>query len=288
MRNRLAPGRTKYIDSFKLNQPLESMGIAEVIESDIQGYKVGDLVTGMLPWQELSLMHPEQLTHLDDHGMPISASLGVLGYPGLTAYVGIQLAELKPGQTVYVSSAAGAVGSLAGQLAKLQGCYVVGSAGSDAKVTYLRDELKFDAAFNYKNYKDYGVALKQYCPKGIDVNFENVGGRMLEAAIDHLNEFGRVILCGAISQYNLRKALVGPKNFNLISKKSARFIPYIVTDYAHLLPEFKQKIALLCQKKQLSYSETLIEGIESAWPAFISLFSGKNTGKMLVTVGSDN
>lgn len=286
IRNRLTPGRTRYISSLCVGNSLISMGIAEVLESFCNTFSRGDLIIGMLPWQEFDLVNASDYRHIPvEYSIPTAYYLGLLGYPGLTAYVGIKLANLNKNQTVYVSSAAGAVGHIAGQLAKLYGCYLIGSAGTDEKVCHLKEHYQLDQAFNYKKYNfDYNTALKKYCPNGIDVNFENVGGHMLEAVINHLNDYGKVIFCGAISQYNIHDVFKGPANFSTVMKKNIEFIPYIVTDYEYLYDNFLKEVTMYFLNKKLVYQETIVNGLENAWQALIDLFQGKYYGKVIISV----
>lgn len=286
MRNRLRPEGTRYIKQLEIGKPIVSMGIGEVIDSRNTKFKPGDIVTGMLPWQEFAAINTALVKPIQKNNMPITAQLGILGYPGLTAYVGVyKIAKPAEGQTFFISGAAGAVGSLAGQLAKLHGCYVVGSTGSQEKINYLINDCQYDAAFNYRQYQEnYISALKKYCPHGIDINFENVGGNLLEAVIECLNPNSTIVLCGAISQYNSYNPRQGPTNFRKLNSINSKLIGYIVSDYNNLFDEFQQYMAMLYQTGKIVYRETIVEGLNNAWSAFIGLFEGKNTGKMLVTI----
>lgn len=286
MRNRLRSSGTKYIDALQIGEPIVSMGIGEVLDSQAAHFKPGDKIIGMIPWQEFSTIDASTVKPIRSCNLPLTAQLSILGYPGLTAYVGIHhIAKPQPGQTIFISSAAGAVGSIAGQLAKLNGCYVVGCASSDEKIKYLIDDLKYDAAFNYLEHQDdYVSAIKKFCPHGIDINFENVGGAILEAAIDCLNPRGIIVLCGAISQYNSLNPRQGPKNFNLLISKRAKLEGFIVTNYDYLFDEFQNYMIQLCEERKITYRETVVKGLENSWKAFISLFEGKNIGKMIVSI----
>ena len=219
---------------------------------------------------------------VDVDGISPSAYLGVLGMPGLTAYAGLlDVAALKDGDVVFVSGAAGAVGSLAGQIAKLRGNVVIGSAGSPEKVAHLRDELGLDAAFNYR---DGPVAelLGDAAPDGIDVYFDNVGGDHLEAAIGALNRHGRVAMCGAVSQYNATSPPPGPRNMALVVGKRLTLRGFIVSDHGHLMPDFTREVGTWLSEGRLRYRETVVEGLENAPAAFIGMLRGENLGKMLV------
>ena len=286
MRNRLRPEGTNYISKLELGKPIISMGIGEVISSKSNNFKMGDIIIGMLPWQEFSVVRADAVKHIKQTNMPITTQLGILGYPGLTAYIGIcKIAKPIAGQTIFVSGAAGAVGSLAGQLAKIHGCYVVGSSSSKEKVDYLINHCHYDAVFNYKEYQNnYISALNKYCHRGIDIDFENVGGKLLEAVIECLNPNSTIVLCGAISQYNSQNPRRGPSNFHKLNHKNAKLVGYIVTDYDHIFDEFQQFMIKQYQEGKITYNETIIEGLKNAWSAFIGLFEGKNVGKMLVAV----
>ncbi len=240
MRNRLRPEGTKYISQLNIGEPLVSMSIGEVVESNAANFQKGDIVIGMLPWQKLSVVDANTVKLVRQTTMPVTTQLGILGYPGFTAYIGVcQIAKPVLGQTVFVSSAAGAVGSLAGQLAKLHGCYVVGCASTDEKVDCLLNNYHFDAAFNYRHYQnDYAAAIRKYCPQGIDIDFENVGGSLLEAVIESLNSHAMIVLCGAISQYNKQNPRQGPDNFHKLIPKKSKLVGYIVTDYDYMFDEF--------------------------------------------------
>ena len=286
MRNRLRPEGTKYIKPLEIGLPIVSMGIGEIIESESDKFKRGDIVVGMLPWQEYAILNPNTVKHIRQNNMPVTTQLGILGYPGLTAYVGIcKIAKPVSDQTIFISAAAGAVGSLAGQLAKIQGCYVVGSTSSTKKIDYLINNCHYDAVFNYHQYQnDYISALNKYCSRGIDIDFENVGGMLMEAAIECLNQNSTIVLCGAISQYNEQDPRQGPKNFYKLNAKNAKLVGYIVTDYDHLFDEFQQFVIKNYKEGKITYHETIIKGLKNSWPAFIGLFEGKNIGKMIVDI----
>ncbi len=286
IRNRLRPNGTRYIAAIKLGEPIVSMGIGEVIDSQAENFKPGDIVIGMLPWQKYCVINAGCIKHVRQTNLTITTQLGVLGYPGFTAYIGIcHLAKPMAGQTVFISSAAGAVGSLAGQLAKLHGCYTVGCASTDEKINYLINELHYDSAFNYHKYKNnYVAALREHCPLGIDVNFENVGGALLEAAIECLNKNSKIILCGLISQYNSKNYQKGPDNFYKLNSKHAELIGYIVTDYEYLFDEFYQNIIKYISEGKIIYNEIIVDGLENAWLEFSNLFKSNNIGKVLVAI----
>ena len=270
-----------YIAPFVVGQVIESGLVAEVIESKAAEFKAGDLVTGMLGWRLFNVV-PAIALHKVVPGVPPSANLGVLGVTGLTAYFGLlDIGEPKPGETVVVSGAAGAVGMSACQIAKIKGCRVVGIAGSDEKNKYLRDELKVDATVNYRT-ADVFEALQEACPEGVDIYFDNVGGPVSDAAIRLINNGARVPLCGQISMYCSDKPDTGlrPQPFLLI--RSAMMKGFIITSY---MPRFAEGISQLAQwfmSGQLKHKESIVEGFDNTPRAFIGLFTGENIGKQIV------
>jgi NADPH-dependent curcumin reductase CurA len=295
MRGRMrSPQETNsYIDSFQLNKPLEGGCVGQVIESKHNHFKVGEYVLGNFGWREYWLSSDDQnVMKIDSTVAPLQSFLGALGMPGLTAYVGLVLiGELKEGKdTVYVSAASGAVGSIACQIAKIKGCHVVGSAGSEEKVEWLLDGIKTDYAFNYKTTGENNISaeLKKGCPKGIDLYFDNVGGKHLEAALDNTKTFGRIVLCGMISQYNSTTAPVGPSNLFLAVTKRVRLEGFIVRDHYNLLNEFHASMTKWIKEGKIRWKETIAEGLENAPKAFIGLFKGENFGKMIIKVGPDS
>ena len=237
-------------------------------------------------WQEYGVSRGEELRKIDPEIAPISTGIGILGMPGLTAYFGLlEVGQLHDGETVFVSGAAGAVGSVVGQIAKIKGCRVVGSAGTDEKIAYLLDELGFDAAFNYKNVTDYYAKLAELCPDGIDVYFDNVGGRVTDAVFPNLRIKGRVVICGQISQYNLQNPETGPRFLWHLITKRARIEGFLVFEFADRHPEALAQMATWVQQGKLKYRETIAEGgIENAPAAFISMLKGGNIGKQLVKI----
>lgn len=274
-----------YTPPFKLDHPMDGGAVGEVIASNAEGFAVGDHVLHGLGWREIADMPAKHAVKVDPGIAPLSAYLGVLGMPGLTAYAGLfEVASFKEGDAVFVSGAAGAVGSQVGQLAKLKGASrVIGSAGSDEKVKLLTEEYGFDAAFNYKNgpVRDQ---LKAAAPDGIDVYFDNVGGEHLEAAISSFNLHGRATICGMIAQYNSTEPTPGPSNMALIIGKRLRLQGMLVGDHAHLQDQFVQEVAGWLASGELKYQETKVEGIENGYDAFVGLLRGENTGKMIVSL----
>ena len=275
-----------YVPPFQVGKPLDGGAVGEItaVGSGVEGLAVGDNVLHGLGWREYAVLDAKHAVKVDPAIAPLSAYLGVLGMPGLTAYAGLlATAEFKPGDAVFVSGAAGAVGQLVGQIARLKGASrVIGSAGSPEKVKYLTEELGFDAAFNYK---DGPVAeqLAAAAPNGIDVYFDNVGGEHLEAAIEALNINGHITMCGAISQYNAAEKPAGPSNMIQILAKRLTLRGMLVGDHKALQQQFISEVAAWIASGELKYSETDIEGGSAQAPAaFLGMLRGENTGKMLV------
>ncbi len=276
-----------YSPPFVVGEAMQGGAVGEVIESTVDDFAVGDHVLHQAGWRTHAVLDAKRAVKVDDSVAPPSTYLGVLGMPGLTAYAGLLVsAEFKEGDTVFVSGAAGAVGSLVGQLARLKGAKrVIGSAGSAEKVRYLTEELGFDAAFNYK---DGPVAeqLAAAAPEGIDVYFDNVGGEHLEAAIASMNLHGRIAVCGMISQYNATEPTPAPRNLVQLIAKRITMRGLLVLDHWHLMQEFVAEVAPLVASGEIKYSETFVDGIRNAPDAFLGLLSGANTGKMLVRLSS--
>lgn len=270
-----------YVPPFELGKPLEGGAVGEVIESRAGEFKPGDTVTSMSGWREYFMASPKELHSVSREVQPLSVYLAALGMTGMTAWAGLTLVEVKAGDVVFISGAAGAVGSVAGQLAKLRGCRVIGSAGSPEKVVFLREECGFDVAFNYKS----GPVLKQLnlgAPDGIDVYFDNVGGEALEAALSALRVHGRIIACGSIAAYNEEKPQPGPSNlFNMITKRLT-MKGMIVGDWLNRQDEFEKEVGGYFRSGKLKNKETIVEGIDKAVGAFLGLFKGENVGKMVV------
>jgi NADPH-dependent curcumin reductase CurA len=287
MRGRMVD-RKSYIPPFQLGAPLEGMAVGRVVTSKSRAFVEGDHVLSMQGWREYFVSNGHGLTKIDSGIAPIQAHLGVLGLTGFTAYVGLlEVGRPKEGDTVFVSAASGAVGSIVCQIAKIKGCRVVGSAGSDAKVAWLVDEAGIDAAFNYKKASDLIAELGKHCPNGIDVYFENVGGEHLVAALEHMNPFGRIALCGLISQYNATEPVPGPANFSQILLKRLTMQGFIAGDHFDERPRFTDDMSAWIREGKIKWKETVVGGLENAPAAFIGLFKGKNFGKMLVKVAPD-
>ncbi len=280
MRGRMIQ-RKSYAPPFELEQPLYGACVGEVVESNAAGLAPGDWVLGGKGWRDYFIAAADELTPIDIDRAPASAYLGVMGMPGMTAYVGLlDIGQARPGETVFVSAAAGAVGSAVCQIARIKGCKVVGSAGSDDKVAWLCQEAGVEA-FNYK-VDDLGVALAQACPEGVDVYFDNVGGAHLEAAIAQMNDNGRAALCGMIGQYNAGAPQAGPGNLMQMIIKRLRLQGFLVFDHQARRADFEADMSDWIATGQIKWRETVVEGLERAPEAFIGLFQGANTGKMVV------
>jgi hypothetical protein len=280
MRGRMNEGKS-YVPPFEIGKPLDGGAVGEVIESRAGQFKSGDAVTSNFGWREYFIASPQQLHTVSREIQPLSVYLGALGMTGMTAWAGLNLVEVKSGDVIYISGAAGAVGNVAGQLAKLRGCRVLGSAGSAEKVKFLKAECNFDIAFNYKT----GPVLQQLillAPDGIDVYFDNVGGESLQAALSALRVHGRIIACGGISGYNESKPRPGPSNlFNIITKRLT-MKGLIVSDWLDHQSEFEKEAGGYFRAGTLKHKETVVQGIDKAADAFIGLFHGQNIGKMIV------
>ncbi len=284
MRGRMRDTRS-YTPPFALDEPLSGGAVGEVITSASDQFAPGDSVLHMLGWREYALVDSRGLTKVDPSLAPLQSYLGVLGMPGMTAYVGLlDIGKPQPGETVFVSGAAGAVGSEVCQIAKIQGCRVVGTAGSPAKTRWLKEVAGVDVAINYKETRTLRRALKQACPEGIDVYFENVGGAHLEAALQYMNTYGRIVVCGMISIYNATSAQPGPSNLALMIGRRLRMQGFIVSDHPERRDDFLRDVSGWMREGKLKWEETTLEGIARAPEAFIGLFHGDNLGKMLVKV----
>lgn len=281
MRSRMSDAKS-YVPSFEVGKPMDGGVVAEVIESRHPDFVAGDAILGHLRWQETQTVNALQVNKLDKSA-PLSYYLGILGMPGLTAYFGLnEIGKPVAGETVVVSGAAGAVGMVVCQIAKLKGCRVVGIAGSDEKNAYLKDVLKVDEVINYQTEKDMKVAIARTCPDGVDVYYDNVGGEISDAVFSHINKFARIILCGQISMYNNTEIPVGPRPQPLMVKKSALMQGFIVSNYSARFGEGVKQLAQWLEEGKLTYQETIVQGFETLPETFIGLFHGKNTGKLLV------
>ncbi|PKA64274.1 NADP-dependent alkenal double bond reductase P2 [Apostasia shenzhenica] len=264
---------------------LTGFAVSKVVDSDHPDFKVGDFVWGMTGWEEYSIItSPETLIKIKYTDVPLSYYTGLLGMPGLTAYVGFyEISKPKKGEHVFISAASGAVGQLVGQFAKLTGCYLVGCAGSDDKVKLLKDKFGFDDAFNYKKCDDLDAAFKRCFPNGIDIYFENVRGAMLDAVLLNMRVHGRIAVCGMISQYNLEKP-EGVHNLMFMIMKRLIMEGFMIFDHYHLYPQFVESIMPHIKDGTINYVEDVVEGLENAPKALIGLFTGRNVGKQVVVI----
>jgi NADPH-dependent curcumin reductase CurA len=282
MRGRIT-GVRSYAEPVNIGDVMVGGTVGQVLESKAPGLAAGDFVNGQWGWQEYAAVDGRTLRKLDRKIAPVSTALGVLGMPGMTAYFGLlDICKPQPGETVLVSGAAGAVGSLVGQIAKIHGCRAVGIAGTDDKVGWLVNELGFDGAFNYKTTTDYSAKLKDLCPQGIDCYFDNVGGSVTDAVFPHMNVFGRVSICGQISQYNLVQPEPGPRLLGYVLVKQVKVEGFIVSRFISRWGEGITQMAQWLRDGKLKHREEVVEGFENTARAFIGLLQGDNTGKMLV------
>ncbi|HWO02371.1 MAG TPA: NADP-dependent oxidoreductase [Blastocatellia bacterium] len=278
-----------YAAPVQLGEVMGGGAVGKVTASNHPTFREGDVVEGFFGWQEYAVSNGQGVRKIDPKLAPISTALGILGMPGLTAYFGLlDICDPKPGETVVVSGAAGAVGSLVGQIAKIKGCSAVGIAGADDKVAYLTEELGFDAAFNYKTESNYFKKLKELCPKGIDVYFDNVGGEITDAVLRLINTRARISVCGQISQYNLEQPEMGPR-LVLVSLvvKQAKAEGFLVFQFADRYPEGLKQMAEWIKQGKLKYREDIEHGIENAPRAFMAMLKGRNTGKQLVKLSEE-
>ncbi|MEV6119762.1 NADP-dependent oxidoreductase [Streptomyces sp. NPDC052077] len=284
MRGRMSAARS-YAAPFTLGEVMQGGAVGEVVASNAEGLAVGDHVLHFLGWREYAALDARGAVRVDPGAAPLPAYLGVLGMPGLTAYAGLlRTASFREGDAVFVSGAAGAVGSQVGQLARLKGASrVIGSAGTDEKVRLLLDEYGFNAAFNYKR-APVAEQLREAAPDGVDVYFDNVGGEHLEAAIGSLNRDGRIAVCGMISVYNDTEPAPGPRNLVRLIQTRGRIQGFLVGDHEDLRPEFVAEVGRWVRSGELKYRETVVEGIGNTLEAFLGLLRGDNTGKMIVAL----
>lgn len=286
MRGRMSD-RKSYAPSFQVGEPMEGRAVGQVVKSNHPRVKEGAAVSSMLGWREY-FVAPAESVNLLDPSFPLSSYLGVLGIPGFTGWYGLtHIGRPKSGETLVVSGAAGATGSLVVQLGKILGCRVVGTAGSDDKCAYLTRELGADVAINYKKSEALLPSLREACPKGIDVYFENVGGPLLDMVLTLVNPFARIPLCGMISQYNLDPPDPGPRYlFSMIGNR-VLMQGFIISDHLSLYPEFLAEVGGWLKSGRIKRDETVVEGIENAPKAFLGLFAGDNVGKMIVRLAPE-
>ena len=282
MRGRMNDAKS-YVPPFKLNEPLTGAVVARVAESKSGGFKPGDVVTGNLPWQKKMIAAEKDVKKIDTDLAPASDYLGILGMTGLTAYFGLMhIGKPKTGETVVVSGAAGAVGTVVGQIAALQGCHVVGIAGSDEKINMLKDDFNYNDAINYKTTSDIKKAVAEACPDGVDIYFDNVGGDISDAVISNINFHARIPLCGQISLYNTTEIPMGPRLQPMLLTRSVLMQGFIVSNFQSEFPEGIRQLAAWVKEGKIKSTETIEKGFEKLPQALIGLFSGENTGKMIV------
>ena len=284
MRGRMNDAKS-YAPPFQVDQSIEGGVVATVIESKSDHFKAGDIVIGGLPWREQIIASEKSIKKIDTAIAPASYYLGILGMPGLTAYFGLMhIGKPKPGETVVVSGAAGAVGVVVGQLAKIHGCRVIGIAGSDEKIKLLKEEFGFDDAINYKTTTDMKKAIAALCPNGVDIYFDNVGGEISDAVISNINFNARIPLCGQIALYNSPEEPVGPRLQPMLLTRSVLMQGFIVGNYQGMYPEAIPLLAQWVKEGKLKFTETIVHGFDQLPSALIGLFKGENTGKMIVEI----
>lgn len=280
MRGRMNEGKS-YVPPFQVDEVLQGGAVGEVVESRAAGFAPGDAVTSNFGWREYFVAKPEALYRVNRDVESLSLYLGTLGMTGMTAWAGLKLVDVKAPDVVFITGAAGAVGNVAGQLAKVAGCTVIGTAGTDEKVKFLIDECGFDRAFNYKA-GPIREQLQRNAPDGIDVYFDNVGGDALEAALASLRNFGRIIACGSIARYNDTKPTPGPSNLFNMTTKRLTMKGLLVFDWMDRRSEFEAEVGRYLKEGKIKDRETVVKGMNSAVGAFLGLFDGDNIGKMVV------
>ena len=280
--------RATYMPPVALGEVMRGIAIGVVEESRDQRFRSGDVVSGMLGWQDYAVVDASALTGIrKEPALPLTAQFGLLGHIGMTAYFGLlDIAKPKSGETLVVTAAAGAVGSLAGQIGKIMGCRVVGIAGSDEKCRWIKDTLGFDASINYRA-EPLQEALKKHCPGGIDIDFENVGGEALDAILGLINLQARIVICGLISQYNATGLVPGPYNFANLLIRRARAEGFIVLDYLHRADEAISHLVQWFQEGRIRYRVEVVEGLENAPKVINRLFDGAHKGKLILRVSEE-
>jgi NADPH:quinone reductase len=283
LRGRMSDAKS-YVAPFELNKPMSSAIIAEVTESKNPDFKVGDYITGALDWKLFQTSNGKGITKVDP-SVSLTAFLGALGMTGLTALMGLQeIGKPKSGETLVVSGAAGAVGSIVGQIGKIMGCKVIGIAGSDDKVASLKSKFGFDEAINYKTTENMQESIAAAAPNGVDIYFDNVGGDISDAVILNMKKYGRIAICGTISSYNETEASQGPRLQPYLLKNSMLMQGFIVSNYADKFVEGVKQLSEWLKAGKLQYSETIVNGFDQIPQAFMDLFDGKNEGKMVVKI----
>ena len=275
--------RKSYAPPFQVDEPMSGGVVAKVVESKSDNLKPGDTVFGMLPWRIQTVAAAKDLRKIDASVAPLSFHLDVLGMTGLTAYFGLmKIGKPKPGETVVVSGAAGAVGLVVGQIAKIHGCRVVGIAGSDEKINLLKEKYGFDEAINYKTVTDLRNAIEESCPKGVDIYFDNVGGAISDAVISNINFHARIPLCGQISLYNSTEIPMGPRLQPMLLTRSVLMQGYIVSNFQSQFPEGLSHLGKWLQEGKIKFEQTIVHGFDQIPTALLGLFKGDNIGKMVV------
>ena len=274
-----------YVPSFEIGKPMQSGIIAQVMDTKNEAFRKGDFICGNLDWKEYQVSDGHGLTKVDAKVSPLSTYLGVLGMTGLTAYLGLtEIGIPKTGETIVVSGAAGAVGSVVGQIGKIMGCLVVGITGTNAKAELLKSKFSFDQAINYKTSLDLKQAIRNACPNGVDIYFDNVGGEISDAVLSNINKHARLPVCGAISHYNETKIQLGPRLQPILLTKSATMSGFIVSDFSAKFPAAIKQLAIWLKEGKLTCVETIVDGFDNIPQAFIDLFDGLNEGKMIVKI----
>jgi len=277
--------RKNYKPPFEIGKPMEGTAIGEIIESKSNNFKKGDFVLSEFGWRDNFIANSESLKKINPINVPIQTYLGPLGFTGHTAYIGLfRIAKIKPKQTILVSSAAGSVGSTVCQIAKILGCKVIASTGSDEKVEWLKKEIGVDHAFNYKKIDNLVLHFKDICPEGFDIYFDNVGGDFLEAAIFRMKNYGRIVICGRISQMNATSPGEGLKNMAHVLVKRLTIKGFLIFDHYDDYKDFENDMSNWVINKEIKWRETIVEGIENSPQAFLDLLNGKNIGKMIVKI----
>jgi len=284
MRGRMNAAKS-YAPSVEIGELMVGGGVARVVDSKNPGYEVGDVVNLQMGWQEYAVSNGDGLRKVDPQMAPVSTALGVLGMPGLTAYFGLlEVCGVNAGETVVVSAAAGAVGSVVGQIAKIKGCRAVGIAGGPEKTRYVTEECGFDAALDYKATTDYLAAIQKLCPGGVDVYFDNVGGPITDAVLANLNARARIAICGQIAHANDTQPSMAPRMWRHILIARAKVQGFLVFDYAARYGSALEQLGQWVRSGQIKYHEDIVEGFENMPRALIGLFRGENLGKRLVKI----
>lgn len=283
IRGRMGDAESSTVAPLAIGEVIAGGAVGFVVQSNDANFRPGDAVEGMLGWQEYGVVRGRDLRKLDPGIAPISTALGVLGVPGLTAFFGLlEICDPQPGETVVISGAEGAVGMLVGQLAKIMGCRAVGVAGSGARISWLLDELGFDAALSYEMGGGFESRLRELCPDGIDIYFDNVGGTITDEVMRQINTGARISVCGQVSQDNLEQPELGPRWLNELIAKQAKMQGFLISGFAERFPAACEKLAGWLKQGKLKYREEVAQGIEAAPQAFIAMLQGKNEGKLLV------